>query len=73
MKKLTKILAVVSLAFFAAACSESPMGPQLDDPNLNAAEATWSGSVVVTGKKDDEGSKKKSIVERATSGYALGM
>ena len=73
MKKLTKLLAVASLAFFAAACSESPMGPQLDDSTLNAAEAKWSGNDLGAVEKDKEANKKQPIVERSSSGYALGM
>lgn len=73
MKKLTMLLSVLALAFFASACSESPMG--LDTPTdsaLTGAEASW-GSTTWKPKPTDPNKKQPEMQRRSTSGYALGM
>ena len=69
MKKFTMLLSVLALAFFASACSESPMAVETDLP-LTSVEAP---KVKTTTTLPTDGTKQPVEPTNTTSGYALGM
>ena len=75
MKKFTMLLSVLALAFFASACSESPMGLDTSsDVALHGAEAGWkSKKPKPTDSNTPTTTESTSTTSRTSSGYALGM
>lgn len=75
MKKFKMLLSVLALAFFASACSESPMG--LDhgtDAALYGADAAWTSKKPKPTKPGETTpSESTDSAQRSSSGYALGM
>lgn len=72
MKKFTMLLSVLALAFFASACSESPMAVQTDGPLTSAEAYSWTKPTTTTTTTTTKTSKTDPT-RKATSGYALGM